>query len=210
MRRALAWVVPLLLVVLNGCGGSGSGGAGGAGGGGGESSGGGTSGGAAGSSGGGTGGALAACGDNTDPNTGDTCNTVEANGPCVTEVLGTGSPPAATGGQITAGTYDMTSRTAYLAPANYNLETRRETLVFSGSGNSFTVQIAQVAGMMRRRQSVTVTTSGTQLTFSATCPPPGDGGDDSGTVPYSANATSFTIFDMGGSGTIRPTVYTKR
>src|SRR5262245_66264918 len=105
MRRALAWVVPLLLVVLNGCGGSGSGGAGGAGGGGGESSGGGTSGGAAGSSGGGTGGGPAACGDNTDPNTGATCNTVEANGPGFPAVLGTGPPPAATGGPVTAGTY---------------------------------------------------------------------------------------------------------
>ena len=48
------------------------------------------------------------------------------------------------------------------------------------------------------------------LTFTQTCPPPGDGGDNGGTVGYDATATTFTIHDMGGNGTLRLNVYTKR
>jgi hypothetical protein len=212
MRRAVIWAVPALLILLNGCGSdskvmSGTGGAGG-------SSGGGTGGGAAGTSGGGsggTGGGLAACGTRTDPNSGDACNNVDPVGPCVMTVPGTGTPPTAMGGQIVAGTYELTSRTAFNAPDGGNNEDpRRETVVVTGSGNSFTIQISQLSGTTRERQSATVTTSGTQLTYTPNCPPPGDGGDNGGTTGYSANATSFTIFDVGGNGTLRPSVYTKR
>src|SRR5205814_1807490 len=69
-------------------------------------------GGIAGAGSGGTGGTVAACGTNNDPDTGTTCNTVVPGGSCVLETMATGSPPAATGGQIMAGTYDLTSRTA--------------------------------------------------------------------------------------------------
>ena len=40
--------------------------------------------------------------------------------------------------------------------------------------------------------------------------PPEDGGDNGGTVGYDATDTTFTIHDMGGSGTLRLNVYTKR
>ena len=39
--------------------------------------------------------------------------TLGGDGPCVTRRSGTGSPPAASGGQWVAGTYDLTSRTVY-------------------------------------------------------------------------------------------------
>jgi hypothetical protein len=162
---------------------------------------------------GGTGGGLVLCGTNTNPDEGVTCNTVVPNGPCPTVTIGTGSPPAATGGQWVAGTYDLTSRTVYNPQDGGGDESgpRRETVVVTGSGNNFSVQMAQMSGTMLRRQGGTVVTSGTQLTFTPTCPPPGDGGDSGGTLDYSTNgSTTLTIYDMGGQGTLRLDVYTKR
>ena len=126
--------------------------------------------------------------------------------------IGTGTPPAATGGQWVAGTYDMTSRTVY-NPADggdNDTEDRRETVVVTGSGNNLTVQISQISGTKRRRQTGTITVSGTQATFAPTCPTPGDGGDTGGTFGFSTDGTAFTIHDMSGSGTLRLDVYTKR
>jgi hypothetical protein len=163
---------------------------------------------------GGTGGSLAVCGSNTDPDEGITCNTVVANGPCPTVTVATGSPPVATGGQWVAGTYDLTSRTIYNAPSGGDPGSgaRRETVIVTGSGNSFTVEMSQISGTMLRRQNgtVTTTTAGTQFTFAPTCPPPGDGGDSGGTLDYSTNGSTLTIHDMAGNGTIRLDVYTKR
>jgi hypothetical protein len=138
---------------------------------------------------------------------------MDPTGPCVIEMIGSGAPPAATGGQIVAGTYDLTSRTAYNVPdgGNGSGNDRRETVVVMGSGNTFTIQMTQASGTSRERQSGTITTSGTMLTFTQTCPVPDpDGGDNGGTVGYDATATTFTIHDMGGNGTLRLNVYTKR
>jgi hypothetical protein len=139
---------------------------------------------------------------------------MDATGPCVIETSATGSPPAPTGGQMVAGTYDLTARTAYNVPdgGNGTGNDRRETVVITGTGTIFTVQMSQVSGTSHQRQSGTATTSGTTLTFTQTCPPPGDGGDNNGgATGYDANGVdSFTIHDMGGNGTIRLNVYTKR
>ena len=169
-------------------------------------------GGAGGSATGGTGGAAAVCGTNTDPDQGLTCNSIDATGPCVITTLGTGSPPAATGGAWVAGTYDLTSRTVYLSDGgSFSQDDRRETVMLTGNGNNFTVQTSQVSGTQHRRQSGTVTLSGNQLTFTPTCPPPGDGGDSGGTQDYSSNgSTTITIYDTGNSGELRLDVYTKR
>jgi len=162
---------------------------------------------------GGTGG-VALCGNNSDPDEGLTCNTLLPTGPCATVTIGTGSPPAATGGQWVAGTYDLTARTVYNAPDGNDptVDTRRETVVVTGSGTSFTVQMVQMSGTQMRRQSGTVTTSSAthQFTFTPTCPGPDDGGDSGGTLDYSVDGSTFTIYDMGGDGTIRVDVYTRR
>jgi len=125
---------------------------------------------------------------------------------------GTGTPPAATGGQWVAGTYDLTSRTIYNAQdgGGDDSNARRETVVVTGSGNTFTVQIAQLSGTQLRRQTATVTTSGTQFTYTPSCPPPGDGGDSGGTQDFSTDGSTITIYDVGGTGQIRVDVYTKR
>ena len=80
----------------------------------------------------------------------------------------------------------------------------------TGSGSSFTVQIAQLSGTMLQRQTATITVSGTQFTYTPSCPPPGDGGDSGGTQDFSTDGSTITIYDMGGTGEIRVDVYTKR
>jgi len=199
-----------------GAGGSaaGSGGRGGAGGSGGAGVGGiggAASGGIGGAASGGNGGTPAACGDSTEPSSGLTCNTLVATGPCVVETTASGSPPAATGGQIVAGTYDLVSRTAYNTPdgGNGTGNTRRGTIIISGSGNDFTVQISEESGTSFRHQSGTATVNGTMLMFTQTCPID-DAGDDSGTIGYDADTTTFKIHDQGDSGVQRVNVYTKR
>jgi hypothetical protein len=169
-------------------------------------------GGAAGGGTAGTGGSLALCGTNNAPDEGAACNAVIPSGPCPTVTFATGSPPAASGGQWVAGTYELTSRTIYNVPDGGSEETaRRETVVVTGSGNSFTIAMAQTSGTMLRRQSGSVTTSGTpQFTFTPTCPPPGDGGDSGGTMGYTTDGSSISIYDTGDNGTIRVDVYTKR
>jgi len=152
------------------------------------------------------------CGDSNSGDSGLSCNTVDATGPCVTDTVASGSPSAATGGQIVAGTYDLTSRTIYNAPDGGNDGgARRETVVITGSGNSFTVQTAHASGTQHERQNGSVAVSGTTLVFTQTCPAPGDGGDDSsGPLGFDATTTSFSIQEMTGSGAIRVNVYTKR
>ena len=86
---------------------------------------------------------------------------------------------------------------------------RRETVIVTGSGNNFTVEMSQMAGTMLRRQSgtVTTTTGGTQFTFTPTCPL---GGDSGGTVDYSVSGSTFTVYDLTSTGILRLDVYTKR
>jgi hypothetical protein len=170
-------------------------------------------GGVAGSGSAGTGGTVAACGSNTDASTGLTCNTLVPAGPCVIQTVATGSPPPPTGGAIAAGTFELTSRAAYGSPdgGDNDSEARRETVVVSGTGPTFNVEISQLSGTTMRRQSGTITAAGTSLTFTQTCPPPGDGGDNGGTTGFDSDGSSaFTIHDMGDNGTIRLNVYTKR
>jgi hypothetical protein len=71
-------------------------------------------------------------------------------------------------------------------------------VVATASGSGFTIQMAQISGTMLQRNSGTLTFSGTNLTFTPTCPPPGDGGDQGGTQPYTATADTLTVYDMGG------------
>jgi hypothetical protein len=137
---------------------------------------------------------------------------MQPGGPCVTATLASGAPPAPGGGSIQAGTYDLVSRTVYPGPdaGASNDEPRRETVVLTGGGTSATVEMAQMSGSMLERQSGMISASGTQLTFTQTCPPPVDGGDNGGTVGFDATGTSFTIHDTGDNGEIRIDVYMKR
>jgi hypothetical protein len=234
MRHALALACTMLLLASNGCGGSSSGGTtgsggsagGGAGGAGGSGSGGSGNGGSTGAGGSGNGGSsgaggsggadggLAACGTNNDPSSGAGCNTTDATGPCVMSTPGTGTPPTAGGGTIVPGTYELTAMTRYANPdggGNNGDDSRRQTLVIAAAGaGMFNIQITQVSGTMVQRQAGPVTVAGSQVTFTPTCPAPGDGGDNGGSAGYTATPSTFTLFDMNGQGDLRIDLFTKR
>jgi hypothetical protein len=217
MRKAAMILSLVSTFAVNGCGGGGGSGAGGSGGHGGAGTG---DGGASGSTGAGgttdvggttgTGGSTATCGTSTDPSVGDICNTLDATGACVTETLGTGSPPSPAGGTVGAGTYDLTSMVRYpTADGGSNMdEDRRETLrVSSVVGSAFSLEMTRVSGTSVQRQAGGVVASETQVTFTPTCPV---GSDSGGTAGYSSTSTTFTLFDMNGAGELRLSTYTKR
>ena len=202
MRLGLSTAMAVA-VMVGGCSSS-SGGAGGAGGTG--------TGGSGGASDGG-GDALSACGASSDPSTGLTCNTLLATGACVTPTVMSGSPTAAAGGSLQAGTYDLASVVSYYAgdaSAPTAEQARREFFVASGTGSSSTVELASTSGSMTVRQTATVGSSGTMLLFTTTCPPVGDGGFSDNTQGYTATATTFVRQENRGGGGVVVNTYMKR
>lgn len=69
------------------------------------------------------------------------------------------------------------------------------------TSTSFTLDTLDESGSQVQRASGPVTISGTTLTFSPTCPPPRDGGDQGGTVSYTANGATLTIIEIKSNGT---------
>lgn len=225
----------LIVLSLNACGSSGGGGAGGAGPGGSGGSGGaagqGTGGAAVGTGGtavgtggvggsagaaanggaGGAGAAFGACGDSTGPSSGDTCNTLTANGNCVQEMVGTGNPPTAMGGTIVEGTYDLMTRKIYAtSDAAVDLSSERNTIMISSvTPVSFVLDTLDESGSQITRAHGPVTVSGSTATFAPTCPTPGDGGDQGGSVTFTANGATLTIIESSSRGT-KVSVYIKR
>ena len=233
MRNVALSVLFGLVVVTGGCGSTspagGTGGTGGGAGSGGGSAGSGAAGtvgsggrggstGSAGTSGsGGAGGALA-CGTTT-TSSGDTCNTVEATGPCVTATLNLGSAPVAGGGTISVGTYDLTSETVYASPdagaAVANLTHRQTFVLSSPNGTSFTYNEVNLFGTATRRVSGTANVTGTGVVLTQTCPvttaDAGVNGQTAGfTVTPSASSTTLTLIQPAASGAKVVLVFTLR
>lgn len=158
----------------------------------------------------GTGGSLAACGDNTNPNQGESCNTIVPTGPCVTETMSSATAPAPAGGTIVAGTYDLTTMTVYGQPADAGLDSARRGVIMISAGtgaNTFNIQVAEQSGTTLQRQTGMAIANSTQkqVTFTPSCP----NGNTGGASSYSATATTFTLFEDHNGGT-RVNVYTKR
>jgi hypothetical protein len=236
MRRSGVLIVVVAGLVVEGCGGSSGGGTGGAGGlaghaGAGGKAGGGGAGGAAagGSAGQGAGGApadasidaLALCGASNSPSSGVSCNAIEANGPCVTETVGTGAPPAPAGGTVVAGTYDLVASTVYPntdagadAAVSVDQGARRQTYVLSSSGSTLTYEAGSVSGTELHRLNGTMVSSGTGLTLTVTCPVDDGGVDVAATLPYTATASSnetrLIIYDTLNFDHLRLDEYLKR
>jgi hypothetical protein len=205
-----------LTLAAYGCGSSGSGGTGGNTGTGGASSNGGATGtggttgngGATGSGGGG--GSLAACGDNTNPNSGESCNTIVPTGTCVMETLSSATAPTPAGGTPVVGTYDLTTMTVYGAGPDANLDSARRGVIMisTGSGaNTYNIQVAEQSGTTLQRQSgvAVVNSAQQQITFTPSCP----NANSAGSSPYSATSTTFTLFEDHNGGT-RVNIYLKR
>jgi hypothetical protein len=126
----------------------------------------------------------------------------------VVETLSSATAPVPAGGTIVAGTYELMSMTVYGAPDSGIDSDRRGTIMISaGNGaNMFNIQIAEQGGTTMQRQSgMAIANSGQmQITFTPSCPT----GDSAGSSPYSATATTFTLFEDHNGGT-RVNVYNK-
>lgn len=230
MLRSALWLSMIGLLSLAGCSSSSSGGTPGAGGSGGSTAGAGGSLGAGGSAGGttgaggtgtggsaGTGGTTGACGIGSGTSTGDTCNSVALNGPCVTPQLSTGTVPTGMGGPISNGTFLLTSETLYADPdagitsvdGGLPQGARRQTFVLSNAtSTSFTLDQVTISGTRTGRSHGTAAIAGTMVTFTPTCPPPTDGGDDGNTGTFTATSATITLIQSAAAGTV-VSVYTK-
>jgi hypothetical protein len=171
-------------------------------------------GGSAGGSAGSTGaGGAQACGTDPASETGAGCNTTATGGPCVTELVVTGPTPTPTGGSVAAGTYNLTSVSLYNTPDGSAPVTQmgRRTLVVSGVlGTSFTLDQVETSGARTDRSHGTVAIAGTTATFTPTCPPPSDAGNNGGTVGFTSTATTITLINSPkGDGSVEVDVYTK-
>jgi len=152
--------------------------------------------------------ALAMCGTNNDTSEGLTCSTLDATGGCVTATISSDPMPTAAGGNIQQGTYDLISVTAYPGDASSAasvLSPVRKTVVLTnGTANVLNLSEADLSGSFLRRQTGTLTTSGTTLTFTQTCPA-ADAGNGAGTAGYTFTAgatpmlTVIENHDMHGS-----------
>jgi hypothetical protein len=161
---------------------------------------------------GGAGGALATCG--TAVGGGDQCSSVTASatGPCVTPVMATGAVPTALGGTISAGTYQLTATSVYVTSdagqTGGELISRQTFIVSNVTSSGFTLQQIEASGTATSRDEGTVAISGTTATFTKTCPPPGDGGDQGGNAMFTATSTTVTLITNHGSTVVVQT-YTK-
>lgn len=218
--------VALLALALNGCGSSGAGGTGGSGGGGAGAKGGTTgTGGAAGSNGiagangdagagggtGGAGGALPLCGDGAEA--AEQCSSLTGyvtGGFCIPTNILSATAPTPEGGTVSNGTYQLGSSIFYgtlpdAAGGNLtgDFATRRESFVITNAtATSFTLDQYALDGTQASSEEGTVAVSGTTVTYTRTCPQPGDGGDNGGSAGFTATATTFTLFMSEDGGTL--------
>jgi hypothetical protein len=145
------------------------------------------------------------------------CNTISgfATGPCVVTTMSADTAPTALGGSVSSGTYQLTSSTFYgtlpdgAASDEGDFGTHRETfLVFVQSASTFNLDQFKADGTRTDVDQGTVTISGTNVTYTQTCPAPGDGGNSGGTAGFTATSTAFTLIMPKGTG-ILVKVYTK-
>jgi len=219
MRSSVMFVLCGLVIATNGCGSSsGGGGTGGTNGSGGAAAGSSGNAGATGSGGtlgtGGSGG-LAACGDST--GTGHSCSSITAGatGPCVTPTVSGGSAPTPMGGSVAAGTYNLTASTFYgtlpdSGGQSGDFQTDREAFIVKNpTATSFTLDQVRVSGSMTETDEGTVAISGTTVTYTPTCPPPGDGGNQGGSASFTATSAAFTLIQTESGGGTLVKIYTK-
>ena len=199
--------------------GAGGGSAGAAGSSAGGHAGGGAGGGTAGANGGagngGAGGGLAACGSAIQQ--GEQCSTISgsATGACVAVAASAATAPTPGGGSVANGTYELTSSTFYGTlpdgggSSDGDFGTRRETFVVkNATASSFTLDQFQAQGGQTASEEGSVTISGSMVTYTQSCPAPGDGGNNGGSAGFTATGTTFTLI-MNKSGGTLVRVYTK-
>jgi hypothetical protein len=123
--------------------------------------------------------------------------------------MSSGTPPVADGGAVANGTYELTSSTFYgtlpdaSANNDFDYETRRETFVVANATTtSFTLDQFRVDGTENSSEQGTVAISGSMVTYTPTCPPPGDGGNNGGSAGFKSDGTTFTLIISKAAGTL--------
>ena len=156
----------------------------------------------------GAGGALAVCGNSTAAAQGLSCSTLDPTGPCVQATTGSGAPPTAAGGTLQTGTYDLTSIVVYPGDGAFPtiVSPVRKTVVIgppADGGTDLTISEADAAGTTyESRFSGTLAASGTNLTFTQTCPPVDAGAPSPSGYTVTTGATpTLTVFENHGSYT---------
>jgi hypothetical protein len=148
------------------------------------------------------------CGNETGP--GATCDavTASATGACVLTTTYVNAGPlssAGVGGPITPGTYDLSAEIFYGPSANgySKIDAHRETFVISDVTDSgFALQHVRVSGSRVESSQGTVTVSGSAATYTPTCPPPGDGGDQGIVASYTGYPPTFSWYVNQSGGTL--------
>ena len=151
------------------------------------------------------------------------CNDVVATGPCVAPVMIDSEPPVTAGGALVAGTYDLTERILFTyaggatGPAG---EPLAQTIVLSGSGTDWSLNLADLSAATASRQTMAVTLvgSGGLLRATATCPGSGadaDAGADAGgagpmTLYFTTADRMLTLHHFASSGPVRSDTYVMR
>jgi len=149
------------------------------------------------------------------------CNDIVATGPCVAPVMMDSEPPATAGGALVAGTYDLTERILFTyaggatGPADPPLA---QTIVLSGAGTDWSLDLAELSAATASRQTMAVTSVGSsgQLRATATCPGSGaDAGADAGgagpTIFYfTAADRTLTLHRFASTGPVRSDTYVMR
>ncbi len=146
---------------------------------------------------------------------GVSCSTIDATGPCVTVTSSTAAVPAATGGTIQAGTYDLVSAVAHFA-ADAALPSllspiRKTAILTAGTGSALNVQEADESGNYLNRFNGTITTSTSTLTFTHTCPQVDGGAPGDASYTFTAGATTTLVVTSDqGHGTMLVETWQKR
>jgi hypothetical protein len=131
--------------------------------------------------------------------------------------MSSGTAPTAAGGDVVDGTYEMTSSVFYgtlpdaSASGDFDYETRRETFVVkNATSSSFTLDQFRVDGTENSSEegTVAVSSSTATVTYTPTCPPPGDGGNNGGSAGYTSDGSTFTLIISKAAGKL-VRVYTK-
>lgn len=167
----------------------------------------GTGGGTVGTGGGSTGtggGSSAVCYDQT------MCSTLEPGGAYVIAMYSSASPPTPSGGTLIPGTYNLTAVTYYVTDGGSGAAggQRKSTIVSNYPNLSLVDGILESdGGCTYVRQVGTTVGTGTQITFTPSCP---SCTNCDVMLDYSVAGNELTIFENPGSPNLRTQTYTKQ
>jgi hypothetical protein len=146
---------------------------------------------------------LGVCACSSSSGSSTNCNSLVDDGPTVTATEVAAAVPTPTGGTIANGTYALTALTAYTGvggPTGNLALTASEVQTISGT----TMQQEGTINGKESRYTTMISTSGTTISTSDTCPSP-----SMATHGYTATATELRIYDAM-SGFVLEQVYTLR